>query len=68
MHLVKVSVVKLDPPVCVVPGWLTGGDVANHRVERRPIIEDKRVYCTLRLFYGLMISCETDGHESKPSS
>ena len=22
----------------------------------------------LRLFYGLMISCETDGHESKPSS
>ena len=22
----------------------------------------------LKLFYGLMISCETDGHESKPSS
>ena len=22
----------------------------------------------LRLFYGLMISCETDGYESKPSS
>ena len=30
--------------------------------------EGLRVTASRRLFYGLIISCETDGHESKPSS
>ena len=31
-------------------------------------VQTLRLNRRLRLFYGLMISCETDGHESKPSS
>ena len=59
--------------VTMGPGGATYTDVDERLVHahcldtgvlKRPVV----FTVVLRLFYGLMISCETDGHESKPSS